>query len=356
MGKEFNVIPDPAAVNATRPTSFSTIHEARSGLELVLNQLTVFFLDMELDDNFYDLAVANAEKHLLFSPWLIAWEKAFSDFLEREQASFSPADRKAAMILKAHELVAEILSDVDLSLGELGWDAFTKKFEAIVDLAAAVLEDSKHSDTSTIEARWKTNGVFISAPTATLSFSLGIVDPLYEVCSRCRDPTLRRRALELLARHPRQECVWSSWSAWKIGKYLMRMEEDGSGSQPKHSEDIPSDSRVSAAWLDFSDTSTEESRKGKIAYKKALPRATPRYALNPGLFDDWQTQETGFEDDITTISTRSNSTFAGMGSSVSPNMATAAGSLPTASSSRPPPSASEADFELPIIHETTTQD
>ena len=143
MGKDFNIIPDPQAINAKRPIVFNSLQEARSGLELVLNQLTVFFLDMELDDQFYDLAVSNAEKHLLFSPWLAAWEAAFSSFLSRNQAALSPSDRKAAMVLKAHEIVAEILSEVDLSLGELGWDAFHDKFVAITNLAASVLEDSK---------------------------------------------------------------------------------------------------------------------------------------------------------------------------------------------------------------------
>ena len=298
MGKDFNVIPDPQAINARRPTEFKTLQEARSGLELVLNQLTVFFLDMELDDQFYNLAVSNAEKHLLFGPWLAAWERAFTSFLSQHQQSLTAEDRKGAMVLKAHELVAEILSDVDLSLGELGWDAFRDKFEAITNLAAAVLEDTKQADTSVIEARWKTSGVFISAPTATLSFSLGIVDPLYEVCARCRDPTLRRRALDLLARHPRQECVWSSWSAWKVGKFLIRLEEEGAETQPKTSSDIPSERRVSEAWLDFSDKSTEQSQKGRVAYKKAVPRASARYALNPGLFEDWNTTETGFSQDF----------------------------------------------------------
>jgi len=122
------------------------------------------------------------------------------------------------MILKAHHLVGETLAQVDLSLGELGWDAFRPQFAAIVDLATAVLEDSNKGDVSVIEARWKTGGVFISSTSATLSFTLGIVDPLFEVCSRCRDLVLRRKALDLLARHPRQECMWSSWSAWKVGK------------------------------------------------------------------------------------------------------------------------------------------
>lgn len=294
MGKDFNIVPDAEAINRKRPTVFNSLQEARSGLELVLNQLTVFFLDMELDDQFYDLAVSNAEKHLLFGPWLSAWENAFSSFLAKNQSTMSAEDRKAAMVLKAHQIVAEILSDVDLSLGELGWDAFYDKFSAIVNLASAVLENSKQADTSIIEARWKTSGVFISAPNATLSFSLGIVDPLYEVCSRCRDPTLRRRALDLLARHPRQECVWSSWSAWKVGKFLMRLEEEGTEMQPKQASDIPAAQRVSEAWLDFSDKSTEQTQKGKVGYKRAVPRATARYALNPGLFENWSTDDAGF--------------------------------------------------------------
>ena len=330
MGKDFNVIPDPQVISAKRPTEFKSMQEARAGLELVLNQLTVFFLDLELDDQFYDIIVANAEKHLLFSPWLKDWEAAFSNFLTKERANLSAEDRKAAMILKAHELVAEILSDVDLSLGELGWDAFGDKFEAIVNLATAVLEDTNKSDVSIIEARWKTSGVFISAPTATLSFSLGIVDPLYEVCARCRDPSLRRRALELLARHPRQECVWSSWSAWKVGKFLMRLEEEGTSGQPKTAADIPSDSRISEAWMDFSDKSTEESRKGRVGYRKALPRASARYALNPGLFEDWSTQNTGFQEGFDMSSMRSDSTASALSSLTDENLATPASVGPTA--------------------------
>ncbi|KAK6397197.1 hypothetical protein LTR65_007697 [Meristemomyces frigidus] len=161
MGKDINIVPDMLAINAERPTSFRDLQEARSGLEVVLNQLTVYFMDLELDDHFYDMAVSNAEKHLLFAPWLESWEKAFSAFLTAHQAALSPQDRKAAMILKAHHLVAEILSQIDLSLGEMGWDAFHSRFTAIVDLGTAILEDTTQADTSVIEAQWKTAGVFV---------------------------------------------------------------------------------------------------------------------------------------------------------------------------------------------------
>lgn len=288
------MVPNPEQLVLSKPTDFENIHQARSSLEQVLNQLTIFFLDLELDDKYYDLAVTNGEKHLLFRPWVEAWEAAFSKLLARIQPRMGPDDRKAAMILKAHHLVAEILADVDLSLGELGWDAFHEKFAAIVNLAAAVLDDTRRSDRSVIEARWKTSGVFISSTSATLSFSLGIVDPLYEVVARCRDPNLRRKALDLLATHPRQECMWSSWSAWKVGSFLLKLEEEGVEGVTTKMSDIPGDVRISEAWLDFTDKSDERvGGRPKIGYKKAVPRASARYALNPGLFE-WRTDEPGF--------------------------------------------------------------
>lgn len=192
-------------------------------------------------------------------------------------------ERKAAVVLKAHHLVAEILSNVHLSMGEIEWDKFQDRFQAIVDLAAASLDGSQRSDASVIDATWSTSGVFVSSANATLSFSLGIIDPLYEVVARCRDPVLRRRAMELLATQPRQECMWSSWSAWKVGKFLMRLEEDGMEALST-AADISAETRVAESWLDFSDVSVPPNR-GRIGYKRAVPRASTRSALNPGLFE-----------------------------------------------------------------------
>ncbi|KAK3673122.1 hypothetical protein LTR78_006962 [Recurvomyces mirabilis] len=247
MAKTINIVPDPAAINTRRPTDFESMREAREGLELVLNQLTVYIMDLELDDNYYDMAVSNAEKELLFGPWLADWEKAFSAYLVNHQNEFTPIERKGAMILKAHHVFTEILAELDLSLGELGWDVFLPKFKAIVDLAEAALEDSKIGDLSTIEARWKTSGVFISSPAASLSFTLGIVDPLYE--------------------------------------FIIRIEEDGPGTPPKTAADIPVEDRVSSAWFDFSDKSTAEAARGTIAYVKTGSQAKTVMAPHTGVFE-----------------------------------------------------------------------
>jgi hypothetical protein len=187
----------------------------------------------------------------------------------------------------AHHLVCEILSNVDLSEGELGWDKFHSSFIAILDLAEAVLEDGSQP-----ESQQAVDPPAI--PKTQLCFSLGIVDPLYEVCARCRDPVLRRRALDLLARHPRQDCMWSSWSAWKVGKYLMKLEEERSSSPPLVAGDISAENRVSEAWFDFSKfAASGDGSTGRLMYKRMSTHHSPREALNPGLFTVDSEQQAG---------------------------------------------------------------
>lgn len=48
MGKDFEVVPDAVAISQKRPLEFDSLHEASMGLEPVMNQLTVFFMDLEL--------------------------------------------------------------------------------------------------------------------------------------------------------------------------------------------------------------------------------------------------------------------------------------------------------------------
>lgn len=303
MAKNYTALGEDAGIDIPRPVRFAHLRDARMALEKAINYLSIYFLDLDLSDNFYDLICANGDKFLTFAPWLKAWEEAFTELLALRQETLTSSERKGAMVLKgepcftrqkihkflpkytdpvlqAHHLVCEILSTVDLSEGELGWDKFHSSFTAILDLAEAVLHDNPQAKT----------GHAVDLPTTPktqLCFSLGIVDPLYEVCARCRDPVLRRRALDLLARHPRQDCMWSSWSAWKVGKYIMHLEEEGSGSgsPPRVASDISAEDRVSEAWFDFSKfTASGDESTGRLMYKRMNTQHSPREALNPGLF------------------------------------------------------------------------
>ena len=274
------------AIRQTLPSMFHSLQEAQSTLEQVLSHLTTFFLDMELDDEYYRQAAADEERHSIFGLWLDDWEKAFSDLLSRSHEAMSEEDRITAMTLKAHHIVAEILASVDLSLNELGWDAFRKKFSAIVDLATSISEKCGPSQPSKIEKRWNTDPESVCAPKATLSLSLGIVDPLFEVCARCREPALRQRALDLLVNHPRQDCVWSSSSIWKVGTLLMRQKEESERNPLETAMKATAAQRNSESWLSSLDQLLEPRPPRYSTPTMSIPRTSARYALNPGLYEE----------------------------------------------------------------------
>ena len=56
-------------------------------------------------------------------------------------------------------------------------------------------------------------------------FSPGIVSPLYVTISRCRDPSIRRRALTLMQRCKRREGLWDADLAARLGQRVIEIEE-----------------------------------------------------------------------------------------------------------------------------------
>lgn len=207
MVKEYRTVSeDVRSGDAPKPEYFEALQDAQVALEKKRNQLLIFFLDLDLGDDFYNMVRDSPHQRLSLTVWLEAWEQAFSQLLAREQAELTPSERRGAVVPKAHHLVCEILSNVTLSEGALGWENFHQSFTAIVDLAESALGRGSNS----IKSHSKHPS---GTPCTKLCSSLDILDPLYEVCARCPDPLLRHRALAILARYPGQECLWGSWSA-----------------------------------------------------------------------------------------------------------------------------------------------
>lgn len=277
LAKQYHTVGEDLGVgDVPQPAYFETLQEARIALAGMINQLSIFFLDLDLNDDFYEMIHDSATRCSSQTAWLEAWERAFSQLLARKQTELTPSERRGAMVLKAHHLVCEILSNVDFSKGALGWDRFQSSFTAIVDLAEAVLEASPESATSRSEDHPSNAGT-------KLCFSLGILDPLYEVCARCRNPLLRRRALDLLTCHPRQKCFWGSWSAWKVGKYLLHLEEETDSSPQNVVGNAGSDHAAKASSNSNSLPANENDGACRLLHRN-MSSHSPREALNPGLF------------------------------------------------------------------------
>ncbi|RMY64056.1 hypothetical protein D0863_10094 [Hortaea werneckii] len=67
---------------------------------------------------------------------------------------------------------------------------------------------------------------------AVFTFEVGAVPPLYFVATKCRIPSLRRRALRLLARAPRKEAMWGATSTGQLAARIIAVEEEGMGITP----------------------------------------------------------------------------------------------------------------------------
>lgn len=75
----------------------------------------------------------------------------------------------------------------------------------------------------------------------TFTLTLGIITPLWMTCSRCRDPYLRRRALQLLLSCNRKEGIWDSILTGRVAERVISIEEAGALPLSTESDDIVDD-------------------------------------------------------------------------------------------------------------------
>lgn len=69
--------------------------------------------------------------------------------------------------------------------------------------------------------------IFQESGAVSLSLDLGYMIPTFFVATRCRDPSIRRRALHVLQSYPRHEGAWQSGPAAVIAERWIAVEESG---------------------------------------------------------------------------------------------------------------------------------
>lgn len=96
------------------------------------------------------------------------------------------------------------------------WDDLLPMHEEIVDIAEVILN-----------ARYSEEKESWAKPVFQMDHC--IIGPLFTVVFRCRDPYLRRRAVALLYKVPRQEGVWNSHLTARCAERMINIEEEGLG-------------------------------------------------------------------------------------------------------------------------------
>lgn len=212
-----------------------SIDQAHSILALTWNKLLLYLQDFPVTAPAAVVAKCNAQKVNYFRPWLNQWEVAFADFLKWGRPLMSEQDLARCMILKANHLAIVILGSVYND----DFEAFESEFRGIVELSAAVLTKSRVPGLPT-------------APPAKVtycSFSMCTTDPLYVTMTRTTNDDLRKRAIELLSEHPRQEGIW--YAGPRAESDYRRSQSRASSKSSSPGSEVKREGEISNEWLDF---------------------------------------------------------------------------------------------------------
>lgn len=233
------------------PERFTTICESEILLNCFMNCLWRFFATIQVGDS-SDESLDSTYQRLMtyFSKWCLAFE----------QSGFPKSD-PAVLILRPNMLGLELFKAYSPGNDEMFWDSFDSEFENILDSVDAFITSTSSTRP---EAHDTPEPHSTRAPTFT--FTLGIINPLYLVCARCRDPLIRRRALYMLSHCNRKEGIKDSAMAASIAERLMLLEESNAIVAPvTNCSQIPASARVSQA-----DIFLGTGREGRIAYRTGM--------------------------------------------------------------------------------------
>lgn len=204
--------------------AFKDVSEARAPLIdhvrwwiYLLNQLS----EASTNGNLAALARINADVEKCKGR-LAHWRVCFEDAAERAPAS----SRLMIATLRLWHDLADLLIDAGFYGSESRFDGLLPRFETMLRHGAEIIE----------------------AESGSFSLELGTTMPLFVVASRCRDPTIRRRAIGLLRAKPKRESVWSSVGAAAIAERIMTIEEQGLG-EVRTAADVPDENRVQASSM-----------------------------------------------------------------------------------------------------------
>jgi hypothetical protein len=142
------------------------------------------------------------------------WHTQFNDLLCNLTEAGKPPNEDPVNILRVQYKVVFIWLAVCTFEKETATDRYEAEFEEIVELA------SRLTKTGSREMR-----------PVPLSFEMQLIGPLYYTAVKCRVPSLRRRALELLRFTPRREGLWNAHVALKTAERVIELEESLSNKQ-----------------------------------------------------------------------------------------------------------------------------
>jgi hypothetical protein len=283
-------------------SAFNSFEEAHSSMNAYVHEFILFLasLDLGLPRDLPQLQVI-IEQHTVLRKRHTAWGKAFDDLLEREPTATESDVAK----LQVWRTLIDIMLELNFARGGMAWDGKIDMFCRLVNFAEIVVENQPRRRVVSSGTRTTTTRVSgphmsrlnskdqhpdpmdcddtapsrsqvdyyqtVSSWKPVFSLDIGIATPLYVVVTRCRNPAIRRRALQLLASCNRREGIWDSTLAARVAERMVAIEENGAMSQPVlYASQIPEQARIRDLNTKFG-----VDRQGVIRYTKNVACGGP---------------------------------------------------------------------------------
>ena len=157
--------------------------------------------------------------------------------------------------LRMTHRVASVLFYTSDCVDEMAYDQFKADFLFILSECKTSLDEESQT------AR---------RATSSLRTSIGVIPPLLMVATKCRDPVIRRQAIELLHSAARIERGWTSCMATSLARWVVAQEERKTSG---HSGPLP---RVRLENVNFS----SEDRRTYLEYWECLPGSPPVFTAS----------------------------------------------------------------------------
>ncbi|KAL9065860.1 MAG: hypothetical protein Q9157_007331 [Trypethelium eluteriae] len=212
----------------TIPPAFSTLVEARNAMDYQERNQGWFFYTL-ISGRIITEQQDTARCYLLNK--MESWRIALDNFIQ-ESPNLTIKDMTGMKVLQLRCLFNRlVLSITDLG-DEMVWDQHIQIFSHMLDLASEVIKEAA--------ALFALNG----AHSPTFQIDVGLIAPVFETATKCRDPAIRRRAINLLRVAPRQEGVWDGVLASRVAERFVQLEEEGQENIISCA-DIPREARIS---------------------------------------------------------------------------------------------------------------
>lgn len=201
LGKSASAAPNAIQTTASRE-AFADLFEAKEALDDLSSRSLNFVRhanDTAVPGSEWPTvsqSLAQSQLHEQLLIWRLRLDKTVS----------LGGDDRAAKLLQIQGIASFIYLSACFQPSEMLYDAYWLEFSALIRMAESVLAES-------------------SLP--SFSIEVNIVLPLYLTAYKCRDPQLRRKAIDLLQSFRGREGMWDSMIHGRIARRIVEIEESG---------------------------------------------------------------------------------------------------------------------------------